>query len=122
MNTQRIFAGAVWTNHALQRLSQRGFTQEMAGKTFSSPEFSLPGKQKGTIEYRRRFGKSQVTVIAKKNEKQEWIVLSCWIDPPLPGTEDAKKRKKYREFQYKFKSSGFWGKTWLALKKQFFGY
>ncbi|HUD44536.1 MAG TPA: hypothetical protein VMR41_03280 [Patescibacteria group bacterium] len=116
---QRHFAGAIWTNHALERLSQRGFTQEMAGQTFANADDSIAGKQAGSIEYHKRFGKSLVTVIAKKNEKNEWLILSCWIDPPLPGTKDEKKLIAYRRFQ----KAGFWGKLWLEFLHQLgFGY
>lgn len=111
---QRQFAGAIWTNHALERLNQRGLTQQMASQAFSQPDSSFPGKQAGSIEYRKRFDKSWVTVIAKKNEKGEWLILSCWIDPPLPGTEDEKKLIAYRNFQ----KAGFWKKLWITFLRQ----
>src|SRR3989344_400955 len=83
--SQRNFVGAIWTNHALERLDQRGLTQNLAGQAFKNSDFSNPGKQAGTIEFKKKFNNSTVTIIAKKNERQEWIILSCWIDPPLAG-------------------------------------
>ncbi|MCL4354708.1 hypothetical protein M1349_04565 [Patescibacteria group bacterium] len=69
MSNQQYFGGAIWTNHALERLGQRGLTQELAAKAFNHPDKSIPGKQPGTIEYQKSFGNSLVTIIAKKNER-----------------------------------------------------
>lgn len=110
----RYYRGAIWTNHALERLGQRGLSQDMAADTFNRPDASLQGKQSGTMEYQKRFGISLVTIIAKQNERNEWIILSCWIDPPLAGTEDAKKQEAFRNY----KKAGFWKKVWLVFKSQ----
>ena len=114
MAHQQHYGGVIWTNHALERLGQRGLSQQMAWQTFSSPDSSEKGKNPGTTESRKRFGKSTVTIISKKNERNEWLILSCWIDPPLPGTEDFKKREAY----FKHKKASFWGKVWYSVKKQ----
>lgn len=111
------YRGAIWTTHALERLGQRGLSQDIAWQTFSSPDRQLPGKNPGTTELQKRFGPSLVTVITKQNEKKEWIILSNWIDPPLPGTIDYYKKEEYQRYQ----KAGFWGKIFLSLKKQLFG-
>lgn len=111
---QRNYGNAIWTNHALERLSQRRLPQEMALQAFQNPDHSQVGKQKGTIEYQKSFGKTKVTIIAKQNEYKQWIVLSCWIDPSLPGSIDAKKRANYRAY----KKASFWGKFFIIFKKQ----
>jgi len=111
---QRQYAGAIWTNHALDRLNQRGLTQTIAGETFKYADVAMAGKQSGSIEYHKRFGRSLVTVIAKKNEKGEWLILSCWIDPPMAGTIDEKKLHAYRAYQ----RAGFWGKMWRIILRQ----
>jgi hypothetical protein len=104
----------IWTHHARRRLTERGFTKDMVQKTFSHPDTSFAGREKGTTEYHKRFGSSLVTVIVKQNEQQEWIIVSTWIDPPLPGTTDAKKKKGYLAYQ----RAGFWGKIWITVKRQ----
>ena len=114
MNKSTHYKGAIWTDHALQRQGSRGLSLELASKTFNTPDHSKIGKNPGTWEYTKKFGVSTVTVIAKKNEKNEWIVISNWIDPPLPGTEDEKKQKAYRGYQKK----GFWGKLFSSILKQ----
>ena len=112
----QYFAGAIWTHHALDRLKERKLSQEKAGQTFSSPDAVVHGKQPGTTEFQKRFGLHLVTVIAKQNEKREWIVVSCWIDPPFPGTKDFKKKEIYKQYQ----KAGFWRKIWLTFKRQLY--
>lgn len=108
------YGGVIWTNHALERLGQRGLSQEMAWEAYRNPDVSERGKNPGTTESRKRFGNSTVTIISKQNDRREWIILSCWIDPPLPGTEDYRKREAYN----KYRRAGLWGKIWLTLRKQ----
>lgn len=114
---QRYYGNAVWTNHALEKLEKRGLSQDLASQTFQNPDEYFHGKQAGTWEYQKQFGPSKVTVIAKKNEKDEWIILSCWTDPPLPGTEDEKKKRAYQKYQ----KMGFWSQLWSDIKRDLFG-
>lgn len=112
--TNQYYGGVIWTNHVLERLGQRGLTQNLAWEAFKNPDRSFSGKETDTIEYQKRFDHSLVTIIAKKNEKNEWVILSCWIDPPLPGTIDVKKKEEYKKYQ----KASFWGKIFLTFKKQ----
>lgn len=114
MGLQHHYAGAIWTNHALDRMGQRGLSQELAGETFKHPDKSVPGKIEGTTEYVKRFGNSWVTLIVKQNDKGDYLVLSNWIDPPMPGTEDFKKREEWK----RYKKAGFWGKFWKVILRQ----
>ncbi|MEN9327737.1 MAG: hypothetical protein RI947_545 [Candidatus Parcubacteria bacterium] len=118
MSGQRLYGGAIWTNHALERLGQRGLSQDIASQAFNHPDASIPGKQSGTTEYTKRFGKSMVTIIATRNDKREWLILSCWIDPPLPGSIDEGKKEKWLDYRSAYSKAGFWGKLWLVLLKQ----
>ena len=110
----KFYGNAIWTNHALERLGQRGLSQDIAWRTFRYPDSTTAGKNPGTKEFQKKFGPSLVTIIASQNEKREWVILSCWIDPPLPGSIDIKKN----EYWKKYKKAGFWGKFWLTLRKQ----
>lgn len=103
----------IWTNHARERLGQRGLSQSMVLATFHSPDSKHPGKQHGAIELQKRFNSSVVTVIAKQNERQEWLLLSCWVDPPYYGTKDWKDKQYY----HAYKKAGFWGKLWIVFKR-----
>lgn len=99
MSSQQYYGGAIWTYHARERLGQRGLTQDMAASTFNHPETSYTGKKPGTTECIKHYGRSKVTVVCIKNDRSEWIILSCWIDPPLYGTDDYYKRKKYISYK-----------------------
>lgn len=108
------YGGVIWTNHALERLHQRKLPQHIAFLAFQAPDEREAGKQQGTTELRKRYKNSTITLIIKPNERREWLVLSAWIDPPLPGTIDHKKKEAWKAY----KKAGFWGKLWYMLQKQ----
>lgn len=115
----------VFTNHSIERLKERGITGEMVWNTVKFSDIKHKGKEKNTTEFIKQFGDSKVTCICKKNEIGEWVVLSAWMDPPLEGTKDHKKRQKYiksvekeKEYSKKMEKASFWGKLWLAFKRQ----
>jgi hypothetical protein len=112
------YNGVIWTNHALDRLDERLFPQKMAYDALRFPDHYEYDKDRQTTKYTRRFGDQKVTVIAKKNENKEWIVLSCWIDPPVSGSVDDKKKKYYQEYN----KAGFWGKFFLGFRRQILGW
>jgi hypothetical protein len=114
MGQTNYYAGLIWTNHVLERMMERGIKQEMASETFHHPDKSFKGRESGSMEYQKRFGHSRVTVIARQNDQREWIILSAWIDPPLAGTPDARKKNAYRAYQ----RAGFWGKFWRIALRQ----
>lgn len=111
---QTHYGGLIWTNHALERLHQRGLSQENALITFRNPEEILVGKNPGSSEFIRHFGSTKVTLIGKQNEKKEWIILSAWIDPPLPGSLDDRKKRAY----HAYKKAPWWKKIVLSIKSQ----
>jgi hypothetical protein len=104
----------IFTNHALARLKERGFTKEQAYLTFSSPDNVRSGKKNNTWEYTKKFDKQTIILIVTNNNQNEKIVISAWINPPLPGTKDAIKRQKYWQYH---KSSPL-RKIWLIIKEQ----
>ena len=114
MAKSNYYGGAIWTNHVLERMKQRGITQDLVLEAFQRPDNYFPGRQPGTTEYKKKMNSSIVTVIAKQNERSEWLLLSAWIDPPIPGTEDAKRREQWR----KYKKASVWGKIWLEVLRQ----
>lgn len=114
MSYNRYYGGAIWTNHALERLGQRGLSQELAWKAFQFPDKSFKGNQPETIEYQKSFGKSLVAIIAKQNEKKEWVILSCWVNPPLSDSIDNKKKEEYKKYQ----KASFLRKFLITLKNQ----
>jgi hypothetical protein len=71
----------------------------------------------GTIEYSKSIDNHLVSVVAKENDAGEWVIISCWVEPPYPGSVDEAKKLRYQQYLH----SGFWGKLWLHLKRQLFG-
>lgn len=117
MSYKQYYGNLIWTHHAIDRMRNRGLTQDMAKEAFAKPDKTISGKISGSFEYQKQFGSLRVTLIVKQNEKYEWIVLSAWIDPPLPGSPDAKQKERY----WKYQKASFWVKLWLTLKKQLTG-
>lgn len=113
MAKNNFYRGLIFTNHALQRMDERYLPKEWVSDTFHHPDDTAAAKQDGIL-YKKTFGPSTVSVIAKQNENNEWIILSCWIDPPYPGTKDYKRKERYKQYQ----QAGFWGKLWITLKNQ----
>ena len=114
MGNNSYFGGVIWTNHARDRLKERGMSRDIALKAFKDPDSKNQGKQSGTYEFQKKVGSSYITLIAKQNEQKEWVVLSCWIDPPVYGTRDWKNKQYYKAYQ----KAGVWGKLWIILRKQ----
>lgn len=118
MNIKRTYAGAIWTDHAIERLCERKMPQEVAALALSKPDRGEKGKNPGTMVYIKDYVKNGrdyiIQVIVKKNKKGELIVISTWVDPPFAGSVDIRKQKDWRAY----KRAGFWGKVWYVLKKQ----
>jgi len=72
------FGGIIWTNHALQRLKEREISQSDAWATWRRPQKSRYAASKEAWVFHRTYGKQRIEVVAKKNERKEWIVLSVW--------------------------------------------
>lgn len=78
------FGGAIWTNHALQRLRERGVSQGDAWATFNRPDQSRKGAS-GNWVYHKTYGSQKIEVVAKQNEQKEWLILSVWSRPVYGG-------------------------------------
>lgn len=75
------YGGVIWTNHALNRLAERLVNQEDAWYTFQHPQKSEYAKTQGAWKYTRTTSDTRLEVIAKQNERKEWIILSVWSHP-----------------------------------------
>ena len=78
----RNYGGVIWTNHALQRLQERGIKQGDAWATWRNPEQSRKGSNiNGSWVYYKTYGDQRIEVVAKQNEKKEWVIMSVWSKP-----------------------------------------
>ncbi len=105
---ERNFGGVIWTNHALRRLKQRGISQGDAWATWRRPDQSRYAKSKGTWVYYKTYGNQKVEVVAKKNEKKEWIILSVWSRQIFKKRKKTTKTKKKSLFSKIFKRDWRW--------------
>ena len=90
------FGGVIWTNHALSRLSERGIKQGDAWATFNRPEQSRFATSQGAWVYYRTYGGERIEVVAKKNERGEWIILSVWSSSVSRKNGDKKVEPLWR--------------------------
>lgn len=90
----RNYGGVIWTNHALQRLSDRGISQSDALYTFQKPQQSRYASAKEAWIYYRTYKNEQIEVVAKQNDKKEWIILSVWSKPNFTKTAVISSKKK----------------------------
>ena len=72
------YGGVIWTNHALSRLRERGISQGDAWATFNRPDFSRYAKSQNAYVYYKIYNDEKIEVVAKKNEKGQWLILSVW--------------------------------------------
>jgi hypothetical protein len=75
------FGGIIWTNHALARLHEHGIKQGDAWATWRNPDQSRKGGTAGSWIYYKTYRTERIEVVAKQNEKKEWIILSVWSRP-----------------------------------------
>lgn len=94
-------------------MKERGISKEKVWETYKSAD-TQSKKGNGAFEQKKKFGNCLITIITKKNENQEVIIVSVWMDPPLPGSKDAKQK----EFFKKYQRAGFWGKLWYIFLRQ----
>jgi hypothetical protein len=96
------YGGVIWTNHAMERLRERGISQGDAWATFRRPDQSRYAKSKGSWIYYKTYPTSsrfrgasgeRIEVVAKQNEKREWLILSVWSKPEFKDQELAKNNK-----------------------------
>ena|SRR3989344_3902088 len=104
MSLDRNFGGLIWTNHALRRMQERGIKQVDAWATWRRPDQTRYGKAKGTWVYYRTFPAAgresrhqRIEVVAKKNEKKQWIILSIWNRTITVSKKREVEKKNFME-------------------------
>jgi hypothetical protein len=114
---EKYYGDAIWTNHAQKRLADRGLSQKLAWTAFQYPDISTPLDHSGTLEYKKGIDSHLITVVAKKNDEGRWVIISCWVDPPFPGTVDDFKHQRW----LKYRHANIWTKCWMQIQKYLLG-
>jgi hypothetical protein len=84
------YKGIIWTNHAIDRMHQRGVSQKDAYATWSNPDNSRYAESKGAWVYYKDLGNRQIEVVAKQNDRKEWLIISVWA-------KDREASKQYHK-------------------------
>lgn len=86
----------IWTTHAFERNKQRQITEKWIEATVNHPDnFSVI--ERGKTKSNKNFGKHTVSVITTKADSGKYLILSAWVNPPIIGTSDYKKKKYYKD-------------------------
>lgn len=102
----------IWTNHVKDRMRERKIPDSYMNQTINNPDRVIHNHD--AIEHHKTINGRTVAAIIKENEKGERIIVSCWVNPPFPGTQDAKKKSRYQEMQ----KASPWKKLWLTFLNQ----
>lgn len=91
---QRDFGGVIWTDHALQRLKERNIKQGDAWAAWRRPDQSRRAGTDGAWIYYRTWGDEKIEVVAKKNDRGQWIILSVWSRPVYGDHKPSRKSRQ----------------------------
>jgi len=93
------YKGLIWTNHALERMQKRGIKQGDAWATWRRPDQSGYAKARGAWVYHKIYpaaggagGNQKIEVVAKQNERREWVIISVWSRPIHKRVSKVKKK------------------------------
>lgn len=84
----------IWTNHASRRLNERKIHRKYIDALLRNPDHIF-NKENNVKELQKKFDGRTFAAIIKSNGQGESIILSCWVNPPFPGTTDYKRRQRY---------------------------
>jgi len=72
------YMNTIFTKHVINRLYNRGISQSDAYYTFKHPDGTLPGSTPDSKKFYKNHGSQRIEIVAKQNEKGEWIILTAW--------------------------------------------
>jgi len=75
---KRNYLGIIFTDHAINRLYNRNIDQYDAWYTMKNADEIQSGKTTGSKKFIKNYQDQRIEVIAKKNNQNEWVVISCW--------------------------------------------
>lgn len=90
------YGGVIWTNHAIDRLKERGIKQGEALAAFKHPQKSRYAATRGAWVYNRTSKQEKIEVVAKKNDQKEWVILSVWSRPDYVRQREGLVRRIFR--------------------------
>lgn len=67
------------TNHAVERMFQRGISRGMIDQTLSKPD-GKKAEDDGDTQFFRKLNGRQVHVVAKPIERNQWLIKTVWVN------------------------------------------
>ena len=68
----------IWTNHALRKLKKAGLEKWRGEKTLTDPDRIETSTAPRCKNYVRVNNHIEIGVCAKKNEDNNWLIISLW--------------------------------------------
>lgn len=93
------YKNLIWTNHALSRMRERDISQSDAYATWSNPDKLRYAKARHAWVYHKNINRKKIEVVAKKNEKGEWVIISVWSKVAHPKRVGKKEFSLTRFFK-----------------------
>ncbi len=88
----------IWTNHAKKRLSERKIEKYLIEATFRQPDKISDSNSHTRIQFIKKIHDRTITLITHK-EKNGYVIVSLWAEPPFPGSIDITRKKRYLYYQ-----------------------
>lgn len=85
------YGGIIWTNHALQRLNERGIKQGDAWAVWNRPDESRYSNTKDAWIYYKTWKNERIEVVAKQNQLKKWIILSVWSKKVISPNSEVRQ-------------------------------
>jgi len=105
----------IFTKHVKTKMQSRNMKGVDIENTVT--KYDKKSMTKETVEFYKKIGSYEYKVIAKENSK-DWIIISAWVNPPLPGSFDLVKKERYR----KYLKANLIGKIWMQTKRSLLGW
>ncbi|MGI5828073.1 MAG: DUF4258 domain-containing protein [Patescibacteria group bacterium] len=99
------YKGVIWTNHILERMKERNLSYDDVYWVFRKPDEIKESKAKNGYKFYRHYDNSRFALVARKNEKDEWVFVTCW---------SKNLDKPYKQRRTK-KHISFWRNLWHML-------
>lgn len=79
MASNTNFKGLYFTKHSLERVKERGLSVSDVWAVWRNPQGSKKASTKGAFIYWRNYEGKRIEVVAKRDERSRWVVISVWV-------------------------------------------
>lgn len=84
----KYFKNLIFTDHALERMSLRGISQDQIKQTLDYPDRTFASDKPNQIKFIRSLNNRTIHVVGKHlDDQKKWLIISVWVrgeDDPIP--------------------------------------